>query len=66
MKLLDNLSIEEVEALLIERRMAMASKAAQLYSECRSLRKTAAQMNVSHETVRTLIAEAKPAPEDAA
>ena len=58
MRLLDNLSIEEVEALLIERRMQMASKAAKIYGECRSLRKTAEQMNISHETVRTLLSEA--------
>lgn len=57
MRLLDNLSIEEVEALLIERRMAQARKAAKLYSECKSLRKVAEQMNISHETVRTLLSE---------
>ena len=48
-RLLDNLSIEEGEALLIERRMQMVSKAAKIYGERRSLRKTAQQMNISHE-----------------
>ena len=58
MRLLDNLSIDEIEALLIERRLKMAHKAAKIYGECRSLRKTADKMNISHETVRTLLSEA--------
>ena len=59
MRLLDNLSIDEIEALLIERRLKIAYKAAKIYSECRSLRRTAAKMNMSHETVRTLVRESQ-------
>jgi orotate phosphoribosyltransferase-like protein len=59
MKLLDNLSMAEIEALMLERRLSLATKAARIYSECRSLRKTAGRMNVSHETVRTLLRESQ-------
>jgi DNA-directed RNA polymerase sigma subunit (sigma70/sigma32) len=57
-KLLDGLSLTEIEALMIERRFALASKAAKIYSQCHSLRKAADQMGISHESVRALLSEA--------
>ena len=59
-KILDNLTPEEIDALLLERRLSLANRAAKIYGECRSLRKTAERMGTSHETIRTLLSEAEP------
>ena len=49
---------EQIDALLLERRQAMAERASRIYAENHSLRATAELMNVSHETVRSLLREA--------
>ena len=44
-------------------RVSQARHAAKIYAQTKSLRKTAEQMGVSHETARTLVAEAGRDPE---
>lgn len=51
----------KINALLDRQRLALAQEAARIYAETQSLRKTATQLHVSHETIRKLIAEAEAA-----
>jgi transposase-like protein len=53
-----NMTPEQIDALLLERRQGLAERAARIYGENHSLRMTAELMNVSHETVRSLLREA--------
>jgi transposase-like protein len=48
---------EQIDALLLERRQALAERATRIYGKNHSLRITAEQMNISHETVRSLLRE---------
>ena len=55
---LSGLTPAQIDELIAARRCALATQAAEVYGETKSLRKTAEQLHVSHELVRTLLAEA--------
>ncbi len=50
-------TLKPLDDLMRRRRQQLARAAARIYAETKSLRKTAAQLNVSHETVRALVKE---------
>lgn len=58
-RLLDGLTPEQITRLLIERREALARRAADLHAQNQSLRETAKILGVSHESVRKLLSEVK-------
>jgi len=46
-----------IEKMIRAQRRELAVRAVRIYAETKSLRKTAAQLNVSHQTVANLLAE---------